>query len=111
MTDTAAQHRKSGVQDANIAVIAGLLAILAVLSIIPSYLPRLTELAIEMTRPGIGPTLANSDFVNYWFAGKLAWRGEVLLLFDPQGYFQLLQLRFGEDYAPHIWSYPPHALF
>lgn len=110
MSEATIQPESNSIGNAKITAIAGLLAILAVTSLIPSYLPRLTELASEMTMPGIGSVLANSDFVNYWFAGKLAWRGEEMILFDPQAYYQLLQSSFGVDFAPHIWSYPPHAL-
>ena len=98
------------IHDANIPAITFALVVISVVFLFPSYGPRLSDLGTEMTMAGIGPTLANSDFVNYWFAGKLVLSGQELVLFDPKAYFQLLKSNFGADFSPHIWSYPPHAL-
>lgn len=51
------------------------------------------------------------DFVNYWTASKLLLEGRVAEVFDV-GLFQAEQDRLmGGGYPPHLWSYPPNALF
>jgi len=87
-----------------------LLILISLACVLPILGPRLAVMAIELPLAGVGPHLANSDFVNYWMAGKLAFGGEALLLFDPQAYFDRLKQMFGEDYPPHNRSYPPHAV-
>lgn len=86
------------------------MALLSIAAILPVMGPRLMAMALEWPQPGIGPHLANSDFINYWMAGRLAVAGDVSLLFDPYAYYARLQEMFGADYNPHNWSYPPHAI-
>lgn len=86
------------------------LVLLSIATILPVLGSRMFVMALEWPQAGIGPNLANSDFVNYWMAGRLAIAGDVSLLFDPQAYFARLQDMFGANYPPHNWSYPPHAM-
>lgn len=83
---------------------------LALILVHLTFAPRLLELWHQMFGPGIGDALANSDFVNYWFAGRLALAGDQMILFDPHGYLRLLREYFFPGYLPHNWSYPPHTL-
>jgi Glycosyltransferase family 87 len=87
----------------------------AALALVPAIFalllyPRLGEMTRELAQPGIGAALANSDFVNYWMAGRLGLEGNIERLFDPNAYFEILKARFGPGYPPHVWSYPPHAV-
>lgn len=86
------------------------LVALTLAALAPATGPRLAALALAWLAPGTAPDLANSDFVNYWMAGRLAIAGDVSLLFDPPAYYAALQAMFGADYPPHNWSYPPHAI-
>lgn len=55
-------------------------------------------------------SLVDSDFANYWLAGRLVLGGEHLDLFSHDVYFAHLQELFGADYQIRSWSYPPHSL-
>ncbi|MEO1700736.1 MAG: glycosyltransferase family 87 protein [Pseudomonadota bacterium] len=73
------------------------------------YTQRLIGLA---TAAWVGDLKAFSqtDFVNNWFAVKLASQGKLPLIFDFQAYFAELKLEFGDDVDQRAWSYPPHFL-
>ena len=92
------------------AVKFGALALVCALVIAIPLWSRLAGLASDAIAPGIGATIANSDFVNYWMSGRLALSGDLPLLFDFDTYMGLLRSMFGEDYDPHNWSYPPHSI-
>ena len=50
------------------------------------------------------------DFVATWAGAKAALTGDPGRYFSAEAYTALLQGFFGENYPPHIWSYPPHLL-
>jgi len=50
------------------------------------------------------------DFVAAWAGAKAALTGDPGQYFEVEAYNALLRRLFGEDYPPHIWSYPPHLL-
>ena len=50
------------------------------------------------------------DFVATWVGAKAALTGDPGQYFGVDAYMALLRGFFGENYPPHIWSYPPHLL-
>src|SRR5437763_1206370 len=50
------------------------------------------------------------DFVATWAGAKAALSGDPGQYFGYDAYNALLRGLFGENYPPHIWSYPPHLL-
>jgi alpha-1,2-mannosyltransferase len=51
------------------------------------------------------------DFINYWTASILYHAGRLSEVFDLGLFHQMQQHLMGRDYPPHLWSYPPTALF
>jgi hypothetical protein len=50
------------------------------------------------------------DFANTWTAARLALAGATDVLFRIDDYQAFQRELFGDRFAPHVWSYPPHLL-
>src|SRR3546814_11942074 len=50
------------------------------------------------------------DFVNYWSAGVAISDGLILQIFDIELFHPYQERLFGQSFADHNWSYPPHML-
>jgi hypothetical protein len=89
--------------------VTGIIVLFACVGML-AYLMQLSDLVTAL-RDGDLAVLADTDFVNYWMAGKLALNGQHLDLFTQSIYSQHLQQNFGPASQFRNWSYPPHALF
>jgi hypothetical protein len=50
------------------------------------------------------------DFINVWAGTRLAFGGQLAVLFDMEGFRAAISRLFGHPLPFHSWSYPPHAL-
>ncbi|QKV19723.1 glycosyltransferase family 87 protein [Oricola thermophila] len=107
MQDNAAVHRAVTRRTVVFAIVCLLLLLSGSLGV---WGASFGDTAFSLIRLAETDTLVNKDFVNYWFAAKLAVSGEHGLLFRPDAYFEGLQEQFGRDMELRNWSYPPHAL-
>lgn len=69
------------------------------------YLGSFREGIFDFARRPIG-----RDFVNYWTAGVAVFDGMVPQIFDIGPFHAYQERLFGQSFALHNWSYPPHML-
>jgi alpha-1,2-mannosyltransferase len=51
------------------------------------------------------------DFINVWTAGHMVAEGRAQEVFVPGRFLQATRALFDPSLPPHLWSYPPTALF
>ena len=55
--------------------------------------------------------IVGRDFVIFWGAATLLWRGDVLMLFDSTAFLPALDQIFGQKLAFNSFPYPPNSIF
>ncbi len=71
---------------------------------------EISPIVNDLFTPGIGSSLGEKDFANYWLGGKFAVSGLTRDLYQFELYFPKMQEAFGEGIEIRNWSYPPHTL-
>jgi hypothetical protein len=84
-----------------------LIWVVAVLSVLPSLLEGYALL--WGARQGYTGA-ALRDGLDFWAGGTLALHHHAATVFDPTGYGQFIEGKFGAGLPIHMWSYPPSYL-